>query len=172
MKLSYALSFAYIRAAFRLHRRQTLLRRVNLYIWPALTITAFVGMIIFSSNKNSELFAQCFAFGVGFLWMSIGMPIARYYNIRRCFKQHFPSTRTDPTTSMEIDDERIHTGIPGVSVNNYLWNGIVGFAQNEKATLLYLDKNRFLFLPTCAMSTAQRAELNDLIARHVARKQP
>ncbi len=54
----------------------------------------------------------------------------------------------------------------------YFWEGIVDFAQDEKSTLFYTSNDAFLFLPTQAMTKAQRAELNDLIARHVTRKKP
>jgi hypothetical protein len=48
-----------------------------------------------------------------------------------------------------------------------LWTAIVRFAQNEKVTLFYVAKARFLFVPTQLFSEEQRAELNDLVARHL-----
>jgi hypothetical protein len=73
---------------------------------------------------------------------------------------------------MEIDDSGISTGIPGVSESKYSWEGIVASAQNERATLLYLGPARFLFFPTRVMSPDQRAELDDLIARHIVKRKP
>jgi hypothetical protein len=70
-----------------------------------------------------------------------------------------------------MDKERILSGLPEVSEERYFWNAIVGFAQDEKMTLLYLDKDKFLLLPTYALSPEQRTELNELVARHVVKGQ-
>ena len=48
----------------------------------------------------------------------------------------------------------------------------MGFAQDEKMTLLYVFKDRFLMFPTAALSPDQRSELGDLVARHVVRSKP
>jgi hypothetical protein len=71
-----------------------------------------------------------------------------------------------------MDDDRILSGLPGVSEEKYFWNAIVGFAQDRKMTLLYLDKDKFLLFPTYALSPEQRAELNDLVARYVVKRKP
>jgi hypothetical protein len=60
--------------------------------------------------------------------------------------------------------------MPGSSEAKLLWNAIVRFAQDEKITLFYLTELRFLFVPTIVFSTEQRAELSDLVARHVVKR--
>jgi hypothetical protein len=84
-----------------------------------------------------------------------------------CFKRIFPQTKTVSAISADIDDERIFCKNPGVSEGKFFWNAIVNFTQDEKVTVLYIDRRRFFFFPTNAMSPEERAELNDLIARHV-----
>jgi hypothetical protein len=60
---------------------------------------------------------------------------------------------------------------PGLSETKVLWQAIDRFAQNEKVTMLYIAEMRFIYFPTRSLSDAQRTELNDLVARHVVRKQ-
>lgn len=170
MKLIYTLTLADFKAAFRLHRRQTLLRRLGIYTWPIVTIVCF--LIAFSSNVNSFLFSESFGFGSASLVLSLGLPIHRSYNVRKCYRQHFPRTRTEQTTTTDIDEERVLGLIPGVSETKYFWNGILAFAQDEKVTLFYVRKSAFVFFPTYSMTPAQRAELNDLVARRVVRSKP
>jgi YcxB-like protein len=50
------------------------------------------------------------------------------------------------------------------------WTEITKFRQDEVRTLIYLSPDNCFYLPTKAMTNEQRAELNDLVARHVARK--
>jgi hypothetical protein len=38
-------------------------------------------------------------------------------------------------------------------------------------TLLHLDKDKFLLFPTSALSSEQKTELNDLVARNMVRKE-
>jgi hypothetical protein len=133
-------------------------------------VICLIGSFVF--NVQTESFSLCIGIGTGSLWMTICMPIARYYNTRKCFKQLFPSKRTDRTTYIEFNEDGLHTGIPGVSEIRYLWNGIAAFAQDETTTLLYLDKSRFLFFPTRALLPDQRNVLNDLVARHVVKRKP
>jgi len=79
----------------------------------------------------------------------------------------FPHGQTDQLLSIDIDDGRIISEMPGFSESKLLWTAIVRFAQNEKVTLFYVAKARFLFVPTQLFSEEQRAELNDLVARHL-----
>jgi hypothetical protein len=118
-------------------------------------------------NSQSQLFAIFIAFGAGSLVASVASPFMQLYVDRRGFRRLFSPTRKDRSCYIDLDDNCILSGQPEVSEEKYFWNAIVGFAQDEKMTLLYLDKDKFLLFPTQAMSPEQRAELNDLIARHV-----
>jgi hypothetical protein len=62
--------------------------------------------------------------------------------------------------------------MPGVSEGKFFWPAIVAFAQDEKITLLYIDKNRFLLFPTYSLSPLQRSELSAMFDKHLVRKQP
>ena len=168
MKLSYTLTLADYKAALRLHRCQSIVRCLTMFIYPVLTILFLCTTLHFKSNTVA--FGEFFALGQCSLLLSIATPIARYLKRRKYFKNIFPPARTEKESSIDIDKERILTGIPGVCEVKFFWCGILEFAQNDKITMLYVETDRFLFFPTSAMSLAQRTELNELVARNVARK--
>lgn len=170
MKLTYKLTLANVRAAFRFHRHQTLLRRLSWPFWIVLTVACFT--VAHFSSVPSEMFAQSSSIGMGSFVIATGLPIMRFYNVRKCYQQHFPRSRTEDFTTTEIDDEQIVSIIPGVSETKRPWKAIMAFTQNEKVTLLYVRKNAFVFFPTSAMSPEQRNEFNDLVARHLPKGRP
>ena len=174
MKLEYTLTLADYKDAQRLHLRRNLSRRLVFTFWyavvPILAIAGALVFAVFDVSKLTHFAAAYFGIEAALVWVSIVLPLTRFYTIRKGFKQLFPPTRTDRSSSIDIDEERILSVIPGVSEGKVFWNGIIDFGQDEKITLLYIRKKAFFFFPTQAMSPAQRAELNDLVARHVVKK--
>ena len=167
MKLDYTLTFADFKAAVKLHSRQKFSRRVILfvYVWLA-PIMALLLIVSFLLSPHGELSDGSIAMFAVLLFCVL-LPVMHYREIHKQFKQLFPPTRTDRSSSIDIDDERILSGVPGVSEGKIFWPGVLAFAQNEKITMIYLSENKFLFFPTLTMSLAQRSELNDLVSRHV-----
>jgi len=165
MTLSYEITLADFKAAFRLHRRQRVTERMIIVLCLLLTIACVAIPLLL--GPNSWLSQCCVSVGWIFLSLSIILPTNLIYQAHRSYKQSFPLSRTERATSTVIDDEQILTTIPGVSVTKYLWNGVLGFAQNENITLLYMAKHRFLLIPTRAFSPEQRTELNELVKRHL-----
>jgi hypothetical protein len=113
---------------------------------------------------------SCNVGGLSFIYWII-MLANRYFVIRINYKRNNPPIRTNQEHCTEINDECIVDRIPGISEQKYFWNAIVDFVQDEKSTLLYHGKNRFIFFATRALSPEQRTELNDLVARNLVRKQ-
>jgi hypothetical protein len=172
VKLTYTLTLADFKAARLLHRRQRVSRQIMHFIWPVLLVVFFVGAIVSSGNLQSQIFSQCLALGAGALVMTIGMPISRFLSIRRSFNRLFPPAQRDRTSTFEINDERIVRELAGTIELKLLWGAISDFVEDERVSLLYTNKDCFLIIPGRSMSTDQRAELNDLVARHVAKKNP
>jgi hypothetical protein len=174
MQLTYTLTLADFEAAQQLHIRQKLGRRIKFIALyraiPILTAVLWIVSIVFVISGERKSLEALIPLDAGLPIMAIGLPICRYYNIRKCFKQLFPPTRTDRNSSIDIDDERILSSIPGVGESKLYWTGVLAFAQDEKITLLYISETRFLLLPTAALSPDQRTELNEIVARHVVRK--
>jgi len=99
------------------------------------------------------------------------LPLVYLYSTKKQFGNMFPHSRTDLPLTIDIDDERIITETPGFSEGKMFWNAIVEFLQNDKITLFYLAKSRFFFVPTKVFSEDQRAELSNLVARHLTKGQ-
>ena len=165
MKLEYTLTLSDYKAAQVLHRRQKFTRRLAVWIWPALTLLGLAGMIAFTLTNHSELFVDSIALTAGALFITIWMPVARWYAIRKCFKQLFPPTRTDRSSAIDIDDERILSAVPGVSEGKIFWQGLLQFAQDNKVTMLYTSELIFIFFPTSVLTPEQREELKGMVKR-------
>jgi len=170
MKLEYTLRLADFKAGRRLHRRQKLVRRILPYTWPILTFICLIGAFVFSGTSHKELFGQCFAIGFGALVASIGQPILQFFNIRKSYSRLFHSGRTDRRSFVDINDEYIVRRLAEMSELKILWSGVFGFAQDEKITMIYTNKDCFLLIPTQAMTPAQRIELDELVVRHGVRR--
>jgi hypothetical protein len=166
MKLIYTLTLGDYKAAQILHRKQKFTRQLAVWIWPAFVLIGLAAMVAFTLTNHSELFADSLAFTVGALFITIFMPVARWYAVRKCFKQLFPPTRTDRSSAIDIDEERILSAVPGVSEGKIFWQGLLQFAQSDKVTMLYISEIRFIFFPTTVLTPEQREELKDMVKRH------
>jgi hypothetical protein len=171
MILSYTLTLADFKAARTLHRRQRFTRQIIHFIWPVLLVAFFIGAIISSGDPHSELFSQCFALGAASLVMSIGMPISRFFSVRRSFNRLFPPGQKNRTSNIDIDDERIVRELSETSELKLLWSAIYDFVENANVSLLYTNRDCFLIIPVRSMSPDQRTELKDLVARNMVSKQ-
>jgi len=176
MKLIYTLTCDDYEAALRLHRLQKLSRQCNFYFWyvavPILTLVAMIATFVAIGNNRRDLLENLVVPDFALLWLTISLPLVRAYKAHKCFERIFLSAQQDEKLSIDIDNERISSEIPGVGEGKYFWSTIMGFAQDEKMTLLYVFKDRFLMFPTAALSPDQRSELGDLVARHVVRSKP
>jgi hypothetical protein len=176
MRFEYTLTFTDFKSAQSLHYRQTLGRRLKFAVWnigvPILAVIGLAAFIFLDLSRITHYAAILFGIECALLWIAIANPIVRYYKMRKCFRQLFPPLRTEKIATLEINDDHLLSGIPGVSEGKFFWNGIVDFAQDDKVTLIYVAKSRFVFFPTAAMSPDQRVELNDLVSRYMAKGQP
>jgi hypothetical protein len=174
MQLSYTLTYSDYKAAFRLHKRQKAGRRIYFFFYdiviPATAVVLLAVTIAAYAHGDSDLVQGLEIPDGTVVIVAILVPVLRAYRLRKSFKNLFPPGQVDRTTSIDIDNERILTSVPGLGEGKYFWAGVSAFAQNEKATLIYITRERFVPFPTYAMSPAQRTELNDLVGRHVLKR--
>jgi hypothetical protein len=177
MKINYTLTLADYKAALRLHSRQTFGRHLSfILIYIAVPILAILGLVIWpflhiTDQTPTWIIILMNGIEILLVYLSIAAPISRFLQIRKNFKRLFPSARTDRNSSIDIDDECILSGLPGVSEVKTFWPGIFGFAQDNQVTMIYLNRKAFLFFPTSALSPDQRIELNNIVTRHGLRKE-
>ncbi len=174
MLLTYTLSLSDIKAALRLHAKQDIRRRIRfLIIYEILPVLAIFGLIVpffllyIGRRELASIFRNV---EEAFIFFPIFFYFYRVEVVRKTYKRFFPPTRTDRSSNIDIDNDRIFSRTPGIGEDKYFWTAIVAFAQDDKMTLLYLDENRFLLFPTRALSSEQRIELNELVARNMVRK--
>lgn len=170
MKLEYTLTLRDFKEALKLHRHQRFARSVVPWIGPILLLVSLTCFIVFSVKKDLEFSAQALAVLAGALVVTIGTPIARFISLRKSYNRLFPANREDRRSFLEIDDEGILRKLSGVSELKVHWSGVFDFVQNEKITMLYTNRDCFLLFPTQVMSSTQRAELNELIGRHLVKR--
>ena len=171
MKVEFTITLKDYKNALRLHRRQKLSRRIFAWIWPSLVLVSVVAFTAGAAMDNVALVTHSVAVGAGACAASVAVPILRFLNIRRGYKQMYPPTRTSPLSSIEIDEKEIVEINPGTAEVRLLWNGVLDFVQGEEVTMIYISTHRFFLFPTTAMTVAQRTELNELVARHVVKGQ-
>lgn len=175
MNLTYVPTIKDYRAGLRLHYRQKLTRRIahfaGLWMLPVFVLLMYAPTVYDKLTKSKEYLG-------GFGWLivalacSLVVPLLQYYGVNKQFKRLFPHQQTGRGVSIDINDDRVVFTIPSISEGTYYWTGIIDFAQDERITLLYVGKNRFIFFPTQALFADQRNELNDLVTRHVTARKP
>jgi hypothetical protein len=170
MKFEFTISLRDYKHALKLHRKRTLSRRLFPLVCPALLALSIIAFVGASLARNLVVASQAVALAAGSLTGIIALPILRFFSTRRCYKLMFPSTRTSPTSTIDIDDQRIVEENPGTEEVKLAWSGALDFVQDERVTLIYINPSRFFLFPTSAMSSDQRAELDSLVARHVVKK--
>jgi hypothetical protein len=167
MKLTYLLTLEDYKAAHVLHARQTIGRRITEFTFylGMQILAAVVVMMTFAAAVmgNRYLVTTLIPVDAGVLWVAIFLPVARAISQRRCFKQLFPPNRTDRASHLEISEECILSGVPGLSEAKIYWPAVFAFAQDDRITMIYLAPRRFVFFPTSVLDSEQRAELNALV---------
>jgi hypothetical protein len=165
MTLNYTLTLADYQAALRLHRHQKMGRQLSWSFW--FRIMPVIGgllltWVLFTGFVEKRGFGQnpsvTFVPPVVFLFL----PLIHLNLERKQFNRSFPPHGR--SLSIRIDEDGVVCTNQGVSESTFNWNAVVGFAQDSKVTMLYIDKTRFLFFPTPVMSSDERAELGNLIA--------
>jgi hypothetical protein len=174
MTLTYLLTLDDYKAAQLLHARQTIWRRISEFTFYLGMQILAAGLVMLTFGAavmgNKHLASTLLPIDAGVLWMAICFPVLRAINLRRCFKQLFPPHRTDRTSHLEITEESILSGVPGLSEGRIFWPGVFAFAQDDRVTMIYLAPRRFLFFPTSVLSAEQRSELIGLVNSKVKGK--
>ncbi len=87
----------------------------------------------------------------------------RQFSIWRTYLSLFEK-KSPRTAVFSFDDEQFISAIPARSEARVHWSALVDFAEDKKVTLLFLAKNRFLFIPKRALTLEQLESLRALAA--------
>lgn len=173
MRVDFTISLDDYKAAMVLHSRQSPSTRIKhlALFWLPTMIGTFVGLLIMHFGFHLQ-YMSAFPWLSVLFWAAfvcVAAPIQYASYTRRVFNKRIPERVRANWT--DVNDLGVASAIVGTEEGVFLWKDIAGFAQNEKITLLYLDKKRFLFFPTSTLNQSQRSELKDLVARHLVREQ-
>ena len=172
MNVDFILTFESYKDALKLDRNATFGSRaaqfLELRAAPALALVCIFLTMVFARNPLVP-----FSAGTVMILLSVGyclsLPLIDRSKTRRQFATIFPRENAERNIKARIDFEGIEIQTPCSSSGMYKWDSILGFTQNESVIIVYVGKGKFLFFPASAFAPAQRAELSDLLSRHVTK---
>ena len=173
MKFEYDLTLEDYKAALALHYRRNFLSRMNhlflILILPGLALLILTFQVYLALTQEDYLHRNL-SVTLILLLVFASLPLLYRYKVRRQFGSLFPRGWPSKRVSIDFDDERIISEIPGASEGKFFWTAILKSTQDEKITLFYVAKNRFLFIPTQAIPQSQRTELNNIVTRKLVKR--
>jgi hypothetical protein len=176
MPLNHKLSLDNWKAALRLHARQKIGRRIRYFIYdlvfPVVAIIGLIFVVYAQIIGDAKAVPELGAVVTILVGLAIILPLFRQYAVRRSFKGFIPLSASGPGYWFDVNDGRIVSTRPGVREATYFSASIRAVAQNKKTILLHISEILFLGIPIHILSTEQRTELENLIARRVTKRQP
>jgi hypothetical protein len=173
MMVEYTLSLEDYKDALKVHRARTVGRRVKFIalqrLLPALAVLGFF-VLLLAPIRDGELHSDLVVFVVALCFLSVGLPIARFFDARICFRRMFPKRMSNPTIHLEINDDCRISRMPGFSEGKFQWGAFTDVVLTDKVALFYIDKRRFLLFPMPALSPEQNVEFKSIIARRVVKR--
>jgi hypothetical protein len=168
MKFIYVVNLADYRAAGKLYRRRKpLLRFVRFFTLWCIPLIGFwlilwtIRKMLSSGQKPSIvelLLFQAVLFSP-LLW--------EYYKTRKSFG--LLRSKIGNGVTIVVDKNGMIAAWEGKKEQTLSWDHIVNFDSDGRIALFSMQKESFFF-PMQMLSPAQRAELNDLVARHVVKR--
>jgi hypothetical protein len=177
MRFEYSLTLEDFMAAHELNSRQSLGSKIRYSFakWGSVFIFIFMALLIgaywdYSHELRRQILdREWWLVGVLALAFLLIVSPSRYSRLmEKRFNVRFPAEHR--RNWIDISDLEVSSAIVGTEAGRFPWSLIVRFAQDEKITLVYLTKNRFLYFPTSVMNQFQRTELNELVARNMVRR--
>lgn len=173
MQVSYKLAYSDYKAALKLHysRKGRWTSPMNLFTFmPAIGSLLIICALIEYFHDKDSFIANNPPGLICIPLFFLSLPLIYAFALKKQFKGSFPHSRNDGQMTIDINDERIVTWMPGLSETKIFWQAIDRFAQNEKVTMFYTSEVKFIFFPTKSLSESQHNELNALVASHVVKR--
>jgi hypothetical protein len=173
MKIEYVLTPECIKAMWNNFRGYATLSIANarvLYLAaPMISLTllltgVYSGYIWLQSTGRTLLFATL-----------VSVPVHIAYDkwkFSNWFKNNFSLDPEKENYSLIANDEGIIVAKSDTIESRLIWDAITNFRQDEIITIMYLSPDHCFYFPTKSMSAEQRAELHDLVARHLHKGKP
>jgi len=174
MNATYTVTLDDYKASIRLHRSLKLSRRLSFAFWyfvvPVLAIGGALSFIFLEVNQLTRLAPFLFGTEAALVWLSLFLPIMRFINIRRSFKRVFQPKGQAIPIEIEVTEEFVRSVIQGVNEGKFFWNENMALKQDDKITLIFVAKKRFIPIPTNVLSSSQQQELQGIFESKKASK--
>ncbi len=173
MMVEYTLLLQDYKDALKVHRTRTVGRRVKFIalqrLLPALAVLGLF-ILLLAPIRDGELHSDLVVFVVALFFLSVGLPIARFFDARICFRRMFPKRMSNPAIHLEVSDDYLISRIPGFSEGKFQWEAFDDVVLTDKVALFYVNKRRFVLFPMRALSLEENTEFKSIIARHVVKR--
>jgi len=168
MKCEFTITIDDYKAAGRLYRKRKPLLRFARFLVLWCTLPIGLWLIAWSIHAERICGHKPSIIGAIVLFAVLLFPsFWEYYTTRKSFS--FMSAKMGNGLAFDIDEGGIKAK-PGDEMKQPLsWDRIVSFDSDDRIAIFYMRKGYFFF-PMRVLDPAQRAELNDLVARHVVKK--
>ena len=94
--------------------------------------------------------------------------IASYWlTLKRNWKRLFLNGNPLEPVYMDLDDERVLSGVPGSSEGKFFWPTLIKLAEDDHIAILYISKRLFLMIPKNKLSAETWLKFRGIIAAHV-----
>jgi hypothetical protein len=173
MKVEYLLTRECIKAMWNYFRGYKTISIANarvLYVAvPAIFLTLLLcgiysGFFWLQMLSSQLLFASLVSIPIHFVFDK--------WKFSNWFRNNFsPDLQKESYSSSATDQGLIVAKLDSIETR-VAWNAITDFRQDEVITIMYLSSDNCFYLPTKSMNPEQRAELDNLISRHVIKRKP
>jgi hypothetical protein len=174
MKLTYTLTLDDYKAAEKLHISQRLGRRIGYWLMyvgiPILAVLGLIGFYAFNIGATSDLSLGYSIIEVILISQAIFIPIERSKRLSRPLRAKTSKGEVGAVRLLEIDDDKILSGIPDVAKTELAWDAIVTSVHNENVAMLYLNDKDFILIPIRAFTPSERTGFLGFVARHVEKR--
>ena len=167
MRIEYEPAFADYKAAYIAYRKKTRASAaINFISFKLLPLAAVVFTILaIVQARQGRIDPLIYKLAPLLLTVTVVAFVNRYFYIRRQVKNLFPVGATDRRIIAEIGEESVVTSIPGARRTEYSWQSISLFISSARVNLLYISPERFVLIPSRALTTEDKAALHEIVAR-------
>lgn len=172
MQVNFEITMAEFKHALKLYSRETLGRRVHWFIYdyviPAIGLASLLITLLAYLTSNMEAVNSLISLDVVIVAGVALSYLVRRSRVRSMFRALLPPGAKSRSRSMEFGDQGIVSSLEGVGKTHYEWSAIVKCVHDSTVALLFISTEQFLLVPLRVLSSAEHAEFNEIIARHVA----
>lgn len=169
MREEWVLDYSDYLAAQRLFRRRSLGRRLYTFTlrwFFNVLVLGFLLWFIVPMYPNNYSWAGLSGV-MPLVILAITFEAMHWYAPRRGYKRMFLNGDSSKPVYMEMDEEKITSGIPGSSEGKFFWSAITDFAEDQHIALLVISNRMFLMIPKNKLSGESWSAVKTVIARHV-----